>query len=75
MALRIRLEVFGRPMLVERAGSGWQLFYLGTDGKRSRASDVMIPDFVAEDELAQYLADIFHESATPKHPGVRRLAG
>ena len=33
-----------------------------------------VPDFVAEDELAQYLADLFHESATPARPEVRRIA-
>jgi len=25
------------------------------------------------DELGRYLADLFHEQASPAHPGVRRL--
>jgi hypothetical protein len=71
---QIKLDVYGRLMLAERTASGWQLFHLGSDGKRSLARDIVIPDFIGEDELGQYLADIFHESATGKHPGVKRLA-
>lgn len=70
---RIKLDVFGRLMLAERTATGWQLFYLGFDGKRSPAKDVVVPDFISDAELEQYLADIFHESATGRHPGVRRL--
>lgn len=70
---RIRLDVFGRLMLAERTVTGWQLFDLGSEGKRSPVRDFVVPDFISEPELAQYLADIFHESATPKHPEVRRL--
>lgn len=70
---RIKLDVFGRLMLAERTASGWQLFHVGSDGKRSLATDIVIPDFISEDELDQYLADVFHESATRKHPEVKRL--
>jgi hypothetical protein len=65
-------DVFGKTMLVESSRKGWQLFLLGADGKRS-AVDVPIPAFVTENELAQYLDDIFHESASSRHPCVRRL--
>jgi hypothetical protein len=71
---RIKLDVFGRLMLAEHTASGWQLFDLGSDGKRSLATDIVIPDFVSESELDKYLDDIFHESATTKRPRVRRLA-
>ena len=70
---RMKLDVFGRRMLAERTPSGWQLFDLGADGKRSLAKDIVIPDAIAETELAQYLADICHEAATKRHPAVRRL--
>lgn len=48
------------------------LFDLGPDGKRRRATDVVVPDFVTEAEIDQYLADVFHESATALHSAVRR---
>jgi len=70
---RITLDVFGRLMLAEHTASGWKLFDLGPDGKRSRVKDIVIPDFISESGLDQYLADVFHESATTKRPGVRRL--
>lgn len=71
--MQVKLDVFGRLMLATRSGSQWELFDLGSDGKHRLASDVVIPDFVTEAELAQYLADIFHESASPTHPEVKVL--
>lgn len=64
--------MFGREMSVERSARGWELYYAGTDGKR-RPADVVIPSFVTEAELVQYLDDLFHEAATARHPAVRRL--
>jgi hypothetical protein len=31
------------------------------------------PGFVSEDELAEYLCDLLHESALPKYPNVVHL--
>lgn len=70
---RIKYDVFGRLMQAERSTSGWRLFRLGSDGKRSPVTDTVIPDFVSEHELDQYLADVFHEWATSKHPAVSRV--
>ena len=68
----IRFNVFGRIVAVAATATGWQPFHVG-DGTRRPASFV-IPDFIAEDELAQYLFDLFHESATPSNGEVTRLA-
>jgi hypothetical protein len=65
-------KVFGMPVLVARSDAGWQAFYPGTDGKR-RAADFIVPPELAEHELADYLADLFHENATPRHNGVERI--
>jgi hypothetical protein len=72
MATAPRFDVFGKIMCAERTDSGWRLLVLGTDGKRS-PSDVVIPSFISEEELAQYLDDIFHEWASPERPSVRRI--
>jgi hypothetical protein len=69
----LEFDVFGRPVLVEATGTGWAVFYLGNEGKRRPAHDLRVPDFVAEADLAQYLADVCHEWATPGHPDVRPL--
>ncbi len=68
----IRFNVFGRVDLIERHTGLWRVYALGNDGKRAPARFV-VPDFVEEAELEQYLFDLFHESATPGNGDVRRL--
>lgn len=68
----LRFNVFGTLVGIERSGPHWKAYYLGTEGKR-RPADFVIPEFVVEAELAQYLADLFHESARPGHSEVRAL--
>ena len=68
----LRFDVFGRRIDVERTAEGWAAFVPGTDGKR-RPAQIAIPSDLKADEIGQYLGDLFHESATPKHPAVRVL--
>jgi len=70
MAESLTFDVFGKRMVVERAAGGWRVWRPGPDGKRSPV-DIEIPAFVAEDELLQYLDDIYHELATRANPCVR----
>jgi hypothetical protein len=70
--MAVKLDVFGRHMLVERAGDTWRTYLLGADGKRSPV-DIAIPARVTESELAQYFDDLYHEAATSRHPVVVRL--
>ncbi len=67
----IRLDVFGRRIDAVYHGR-WQWFEVGGDGKR-RPSERVIPEFVAPDEIEQYLLDLLHESAHPRHPRIVRL--
>ncbi len=69
----ISLEVFGRRVMAARTATGWQIFYVGADGKRRPADDIMVPDFVTESELVDFIADLCHEWASEKHPGVKRI--
>lgn len=41
--------------------------------KTRRPAPFVVPDFIAEHALAQYLADLFHESATPSNGDVRPI--
>ena len=68
----LRFNVFGRIYTLHRDGAAWQVHAVGADGKRSPAGFV-VPDFIAEDELEQYLFDLFHESATPGNGDVKRI--
>ena len=69
----IKMSVYGRVVTVETTDGGWAVFYPGADGKRRPAEDLVIPDFVGESELENYLSDLCHEWATEKYPSVRRL--
>jgi hypothetical protein len=69
----IRLDVFGRHVLIIKTADRWLIYYLSGDGKRRPADDIMVPSFVNESELERYLADSCHEWATKEHPEVRRL--
>ncbi|WP_445612157.1 DUF7661 family protein [Hafnia alvei] len=40
---------------------------------RQRFCASAIPDFIAEDEIPQWLDDIYHEAATMEHPDVYRV--
>ena len=68
-----RFNVFGRIFLIQREADRWEAYSVGPDGKRSLAGFV-VPDFIAIDEMEQYLFDLFHESATPGNGDVRRIA-
>jgi len=67
-----RFDVFGKLVVIAGAPGAWQVFYPGPEGKR-RPADFIVPHDVAEHDLAEYLADLFHENATPKHATVERL--
>ncbi len=67
-------NVFGRLIGVKRSEAGYLLFNVsGAEYKCSRIYDVIIPDFIAEDEISQWLDDIYHEAATMEHPDVYRV--
>jgi len=69
MAMGYRFNVFGRIISIERADGAWVAHFIGNEGKR-RPAGLAIPSDVPHAELAQYLYDIYHESATPTNGDV-----
>ncbi len=67
-----RFNVFGILVAISGKPGSWQAFYPGNDGTR-RPADFIIPADVTEEGLAEYLADLFHEDATPGRNTVERL--
>ena len=61
--MRHVFKVFGQIIAIERDGGEWRSYLMGPDGKR-RPAELAIPSELAHGELAQYLYDIYHESAT-----------
>ncbi len=68
----VKLDVFGRHLVVEWIDENWRTYQLGGDGKRAPVN-VSIPSSLTEDDLAQFFDDIYHEAATPERPAVVRL--
>lgn len=68
----LEFDVYGTQVLVLRERGHWSACYIGADGKRRSAKDIVIPVSVAEADLAQYLADLCHEGVTERHPNLRR---
>jgi len=69
----LTFDVFGRDVLITRTEDGWRAFYLGNEGKRRPASDIVIPRDIEESGMAQYLDDLCHEWATDRNNRVKRL--
>jgi len=72
MMKELRFRVFGKVMAITGQPGSWQPHCPGSNGTRSPA-DFVIPAEVTEAELAEYLADLFHEDATPRRNTVERL--
>ena len=68
-----RFKVFGTPVAITGSPGSWQAFYLGAEGKR-RPADFIVPADLAEHDLAEYLADLFHEHARPGNATVEPIA-
>ena len=69
----LRFDVFGRSMEVVREGDLWAAYYLGSDGKRRPAHEAHVPHFVEVGGVGRFLADLYHESASPERPDVVEL--
>ena len=69
----LKFDVFGRNVAIVKTESGWQAFYLGNDGKRRPAGDIIVPASIPEAEIAQYLDDLCHEWASDRNNSVTRI--
>jgi len=69
----LKFNVFGKQVVVVASKSGWATFYVGAEGKRRPATDIVVPLGMPESDIERYLDDLCHEWATKEHPSVRRL--
>ena len=67
-----RFNVFGRLFDIESREGRWSVLAVGDDGKRAPAGFV-IPEFVTDRELEQFLFDLFHEQAAYKKGEIARV--
>lgn len=69
----LRFDVFGRDVGVFRENGQWRAVFLGREGKNRAAPAIVIPPDLPRTELARFLGDLFHESASPDRPHVISL--
>jgi hypothetical protein len=69
----LKFDVFGRDVLIVDTGGRWETFYLGSEGKRRPAKDIVVPADIEESKLIQYLDDLCHEWATDRNNSVKRV--
>lgn len=69
----LKFDVFGRDVVIVETEKGWQAFYLGNEGKRRPANDIVVPSNIAESKVLQYLDDLCHEWATDRNNSVKRV--
>jgi hypothetical protein len=60
----MKFDVFGTVVEVVRHDGKWKVFYLGNEGKKRPAEDIVIPSTIEQNRVQQYLADIRHEYAS-----------
>jgi Phytanoyl-CoA dioxygenase (PhyH) len=61
----MKVRVFGRDLLLTREAGSWEVFDVGSEGKKRRATDIVVPEYIGPEETLQYLTDLLHEFATP----------
>ena len=54
----MRLNVFGKIVEVIRRDDKWIVFYLGNEGKKRLAEDILIQSNVREDQLVEHISDL-----------------
>jgi len=60
----MKMLVFGKIIEVNRTDESWSVFYVGAEGKKRLANDIIIPPELREEELLEYIADLCHEWET-----------
>jgi len=71
----MKFNVFAKKFIeVVRNDNDWQAYYLGNEGKKRKAEGLLIPSSIDESEIEEYIADLFHEMATPSNNEVKRIS-
>lgn len=68
--MNMKLVMYGRKIEIVTGQNCWIVYYLGNEGKKRDAHDIFIPAGIQQEEIVQYLEDMFHEWATPANPDI-----
>lgn len=65
----IKFNVFGTIIIAMQTEDEWKFYTPTSEGKRREIENLIAPSMTVE-ELKLYLADIYHEYASPANPDV-----
>ena len=63
----MKFNAYGRKIEVVKTSNGWEVQYIGNEGKNRTADDILIPNHLEESEIRNYLEDLLHEWANSKN--------
>lgn len=69
----MKFNVFGKIIEVIRKDDSWIVFYVGNEGKKRLANDIVLPPNMKEEEILKHIADLCHEWETPVNNKVIKL--
>ena len=61
---KMKINVYGKIIEVIKKDNCWRVFYVGSEGKKRLANDLVIPSELHKDEFLKYIADLCHEWET-----------
>ncbi len=61
----MKLNAYGKRIEVVKMSDSWVVYYLGNEGKKRTAHDILIPYDLQKEEIQNYLEDLLHEWARP----------
>ena len=73
MTIRLKLDAYGKKLELIRENNQWVIFELG-EGKKTRSNDIYIPEEYNQEQVLQFLEDMFHERARPDFPKIKILS-
>lgn len=69
----MKFNAYGNKIEVVKSSDNWVIFYLGNEGKKRTAHDILIPPEVKEEEIKNYLEDLLHEWARPGNNTIEQI--
>ena len=70
---KMKINVYGKIVEVVKKDDCWRVFYVGSEGKKRLANDLVIPSELHSDELLEFIADLCHEWETKTNNKVEIL--
>jgi hypothetical protein len=69
----MKINAYGKIIEIVRGDDKWHVYYLGSEGKKRYANDIVIPSSLKQCDLINYLEDLFHESTNHGNSTIKEI--